>query len=155
MSYSQIRAKLQQAVEQCGKIDYIIHNAEADPSQLASSDDSYAVYCANSFTFSTIQLTRAAADVSTLRGITIVLPDFLAGNTQQDERQRNSLQGTAQTVASYKLARTSFVVPWAVSTGTAAGTQQQHSFTSITAAANRIMAHVVERAPSERGIRVL
>lgn len=62
--------------------------------------------------------------------------------------------GTAQTVASYKLARTSFVVPWAVSTGTGAGTQQ-HSFTSITAAANRIMAHVVERAPSERGIRVL
>jgi len=35
MTYSQIKAKLQQAVEQCGKIDFLIHNSDVDSRRIS------------------------------------------------------------------------------------------------------------------------
>jgi len=152
MTYSHIKGKLQQAVENCGKIDFVIHNADVDSRRISSSNESHIVYYANTYTFTTIQVTRAAAEASRLKAISIIVPDFLASDSQQSERQRSSLQGTAQLVASYKLARTSFVVPWAVSPSSASS---DTSTTSGTVVINRIMSHILEKAPTEHGIRVL
>ena len=46
-----------------------------------SVNESHVVYYANTYTFATIQVTRAAAEASRLKGISIVVPDFLANNT--------------------------------------------------------------------------
>ncbi|KIJ30726.1 hypothetical protein M422DRAFT_53632 [Sphaerobolus stellatus SS14] len=87
MTYSQIKAKFQQAVEQCGKIDYLIHNADVDSRRISSSSESHVVYYANTYTFATIQVTRAAAEASRLKAIAIIVPDFLANDTPLSDRK--------------------------------------------------------------------
>lgn len=156
--YSHIRSKIQNGIERLdlagGRIDYLIHCPSFTGSSRGSPNaESELVYRTNSFSYTVIQVTKAVVEETGLRWTSVIFPEALSKETALNDRLYNTLEGTTQLLVSEYRSKgigVSIVNTWNISPPS--NTAYQNAWTYVV---HRILAHMLSKGPSERGIRVM